>query len=138
MYKLSIVTPKKVIFNDLAYSLIVPGADGYLEILTNHAPIIVLIKTGRLVVTDSHKNKFVYAISSGFLEVIHNNVHVMADSIELASEIDLKRAESAFDRAQKRLASKTNEFDTARAKRALLRAKNRIETRSFLHDSSKI
>jgi F-type H+-transporting ATPase subunit epsilon len=127
MYHLFLATPEKVIFDDKVISLIAPGGDGYLEILTNHASILTTLTAGKLEVTDKDKKKWIWAVSGGFLEVIHNQAVLLADAIELPSEIDIKRAETALDQARERLESQEADIDRERAKKALLRSKNRIK-----------
>ncbi len=126
MYLLSIVTPEKVVFEDQVISLIAPGMIGYLEILTDHAPIITSLQPGKLTITDGNKEKLLYAVSGGFLEVSRNKATLLADAIEPASEIDIERAEQALERARKRIDSRAREIDIPRALAALKRAENRI------------
>lgn len=126
MYKLSIITPEKVIFEDDVISLIAPGALGYLEILTDHAAIITSLQAGKVMVTTKDSRKLLYAISGGFLEVVHNNANLLADAIEQPSEIDIKRAEEAFQRALNIIQSENSKGDIERAKQAFKRAENRI------------
>jgi F-type H+-transporting ATPase subunit epsilon len=127
MYQLSITTPEKVVFEDQVYSLIAPGTVGYLEILTDHAPIITSLQPGKLIVSDSNREKLIYAVSGGFLEVSGNKATLLADAVEVASQIDLKRAEAALERARQRIESRAREIDIPRAVAALRRAENRIK-----------
>lgn len=126
MFHLSIVTPEKVVLDEEVTSLIAPGSEGYLEILTGHAPIAATLKTGRVTVTAKDGKKSIFAISGGLLEVSFNNANLLAAAVEPAGTIDLKRAEQAFARAQKRLASDDKEIILPRAKASLQRAQNRI------------
>ena len=54
---------------------------------------------------------------------------VLADTAELAEEIDVARAQAAKERAEKRLRSGSPEIDRARAEAALQRALNRLGRR---------
>lgn len=133
MYRLSIVTPEKVVYEDLVYSLIAPGEEGYLEILTNHAAIITSLQPGKLTVTDKDEKTTIWAVSYGFLEVSHNEASLLADAIELPLEINLEIAEAALERAQQWINTSDDEHEIARAKEALQRAKNRIKIYHEFH-----
>ncbi len=127
MFKLSVVTPEKPLIDQEARSIIAPGTEGYLGILTDHAPLITALIPGKLTVTDPSNSELFYAISGGFLEVSHNIVTILADAIEPIEQIDLSRAQEAETRARERLASRTRpDIDVPRAEAALARALNRI------------
>ena len=128
MFSLSIVTPEKVFYeeNDVA-SLIIPGTLGYLGILTNHAPLITGLVPGKVTVKNQEGKRQFLVISGGFLEVLKNQVTVLADAVELADEIDLERAQGALERAKQKLKSREKTIDIPRAIAAFKRAKNRID-----------
>jgi F-type H+-transporting ATPase subunit epsilon len=127
LFKLSVVTPEKPLIDQEARSIIAPGSEGYLGILTDHAPLITALIPGKLTVTDPSNKELFYALSGGFLEVSHNLVTILADAIEPIEKIDLTRAQAAEKRARERLASRTRlDIDVPRAEAALARALNRI------------
>jgi F-type H+-transporting ATPase subunit epsilon len=126
LFKLSVVTPEKPLIDQEVRSIIAPGSEGYLGILTDHAPLITALIPGKLSVTDPTNHESFYAISGGFLEVSHNVVTILADAIEPIKEIDLARALEAEKRAKERLANRTDSnIDVERAEAALARALNR-------------
>jgi F-type H+-transporting ATPase subunit epsilon len=126
LFKLSVVTPEKVVFEQDVRSIIAPGSEGYLGVLTDHAPLITALKAGELTVADSEGTRNEYAVSGGFLEVSGNVATVLADAIETPEEIDLERARQAEVRARERLARRSHpDIDEARAEAALARALNR-------------
>lgn len=126
MYRLAVVTPEKIIYEDDVKSLIAPGTDGYLGILSHHAPIITSLKPGKLTIKDSSGQEINFAVSGGFLENSGNRCTILADSAEFADEIDLKRAQESLERARQRIYDRAGEIDTGRAQEALDRAKNRV------------
>jgi F-type H+-transporting ATPase subunit epsilon len=130
VYSLSIFTPEKIAFEDQIYSVIVPGADGYFEVLAYHASLMALVQPGKLVIIDKNQQRLLYAVSSGIFEVSHNKATLLIDSIESVSEIDIERAKLAYERAHARIISHTREekldIDLERAKKARQRAEARI------------
>lgn len=89
MYHLQVVTPEEVIYDDDVIALIASGEDGYLGILTNHAPILVALKKGILILTDKNKKKLYFNTSKGFLEVNHNKASIILETIEPRAPVDI-------------------------------------------------
>ena len=127
MFLLTIVTPEKIFYEEEVSSLIAPGVEGYLGVLTDHAPLITSLVPGKLTMKkDSKDSEVILAVSGGFLEVLKNKVVILADAVEFARDIDLERAKKALERAKQRLKSKEKEIDIPRALAAFKRAQNRI------------
>jgi F-type H+-transporting ATPase subunit epsilon len=133
MYVLNVVTPEKVIFEDEVISIVAPGSEGYLGLLTDHAPLITALVPGKLTVKDRDGKERFFCVSGGFLEVSNNVATLLADAAEAAKEIDIERARAALERAEKRLEAKRPEIDLARAQGALSRALNRIKVYEESH-----
>ncbi|KPJ48940.1 MAG: ATP synthase F0F1 subunit epsilon [candidate division Zixibacteria bacterium DG_27] len=127
MYTLTIVTPEEVVFEDEVISLVAPGSEGYLGVLTDHAPLITALVPGKLTVKDKRGKESVFSLSGGFLEVSNNVATILADTVEPREKIDVERARQALERAKERLQTKSQEIDVARAQAALSRALNRIK-----------
>ncbi len=94
--KLTVLTPERRLLSAIAIQeLTLTGSEGELQILEGHAPIVGNLETGifryRL---DTGENSF-GVISSGFFHVSDNHVTVMAETLELHSEIDVDRAKKA-------------------------------------------
>ena len=127
-----LVTPQRLVLEEPIVSLQAPGSEGYLGVLAHHAPLITTLRPGRLEVRDTAGKTSMYAVSGGFLEVSDNRATVLADTAELAEEIDVARAKSAVERAEQRLRgdgappTEQQEIDRDRAARALERARNRM------------
>lgn len=133
MFKLSIVSPEKTLYEDEVESLVAPGTDGYLGVLSNHAPLITSLAAGKLEIRDSGKKERIASISGGFLEVSNNTATILADAVEFVEEIDLSRAQDALKRAEDRLNMDPGKVDLPRARAALTRARNRIRLYKEYH-----
>lgn len=127
-----IVTPNGRVFQGTANGVRAPGVEGSFEVRTDHAPMISAFGIGPLIVKAQSTHEYadrggriIFATSGGFLEIIENTVTVLAETVEPASEIDVDRAESAEERARRRLdEGDLEERDTHEA--ALERARNRV------------
>ncbi len=125
-FRLEIVTPERIVLSQDAVSVVVPGSEGSLGILANHAPLMAELTVGELKMRDPDGHEERYAVSGGFMEVADNTVRILADAAERAEEIDVARAEQALARARERLAAADANMDLVRAEIALKRALNRL------------
>lgn len=123
---LEIVTPEKQLFSGDVDSLTVPSASGYMGILPGHAPLLAELGIGEISYTAGGHTEYMFC-SWGFLEVLPGRVVILAQTAELASDIDIKRAEEAKARAEEMLASGDPGVDYAAAQLSLIRAISRIE-----------
>lgn len=126
MFKLSIVSPERTLFEDNVESLIVPGGEGYLGILSHHAPLISTLKVGEISFRDTDKKEVVMATSGGFIEVSDNVASILVDTAEFLDEIDLSRAENELHRAEGLLNVTVTDADHERAVFSREKARNRI------------
>ena len=125
---LEVVTPEKIVVSEEAQIVASPGSEGEFGVLTGHTPFLTTLKTGLIRYTDaSGKEHFVF-VSGGFAEALPDKVTVLAESAEVSTDIDVKRAKEALSRAEKRLAEERTreDIDFARARAALERATVRI------------
>ena len=74
-----IINPDKTIFTGEAYLVQLPGKDGSFEIMNNHAPLISVLKEGKVKILDSDKNPQFFEIKGGVIEVLKNKVLILAE-----------------------------------------------------------
>jgi F-type H+-transporting ATPase subunit epsilon len=126
---LEIITPEKIIYKDSVDSITVPGTKGMFQVLRDHAPLMSTIEIGVITLNKSDEKTYL-TTAGGTIEVLKNNVLILADSVEVIDDIDIDRAESAKTRAEENLIrKKEKEIDGVRAELALKRAINRINAR---------
>lgn len=127
VFKLEIVTPKKIVFSGDVISFSAPGVVGSFQLLKSHAPLLSSISIGEVKLVDTSGAESHYATSGGFVEVHENKAILLAETAERSDEIDVARAEAARERARKLLAEKQANIDLDRARLALFRAMNRLK-----------
>ena len=124
---LEIVTPAGVVVREWVDEVEAPGADGYFGVLPGHTPFLSQLKIGTVRYRIGRENFFV-AVTWGFAEVLPHKVTLLANTAELARDIDLERAETARRRAEERMREFGVAYDLERARESFERAQSRLET----------
>lgn len=128
-FEAQILTPEGTLFDGEIVGMQLPGTMGSFEVKSLHADIISTLEIGRILVRKAGGEDLIFAVSGGFVEVHDNTLTLLAEAAEPVSEIDVKRAEAARERARERLAQAAEDrsIDRERARKALSRAENRIK-----------
>jgi F-type H+-transporting ATPase subunit epsilon len=131
--RLEIVTPERRVYDDDVDAVALPGSEGELGILPHHAPLISLLGAGELRVRKGGAEES-FAIVGGFVQVRPDKVVVMAETADLAAEIDVERAQEARREAERALeAGLVDPGDLARARAALQASLVRIRVAERRH-----
>jgi F-type H+-transporting ATPase subunit epsilon len=80
MLTVSVISPEKVLFEDLAEGVVAPGHDGELGILTGHAPLMTVLGTGTLRLSGGASGSTAFKVQGGFLQVVGDVVRVVTES----------------------------------------------------------
>lgn len=123
--QLEVVTPDKTVVSCPVEMAVCPGVQGEFGVLPKHVSLLSALKIGGLRYKSEGKEEHVF-ISGGFADVNNDVLTVLAESAELAANIDAARAMAAKERAEKRLGSHDEAVDTVRAEAALQRAVTRL------------
>ena len=123
--QLQIITAEREVFSGEVDALVAPGVAGQLGILPNHAPLMTVLEPGELLVRTGGDDSYL-ALSGGYLEVLGNQVIVLADAAEDVDEIDEARAQEALARAQERISSRETDIELEQAVASLRRAQVRV------------
>lgn len=123
---LEVATPERPMLKEQVKEVELPGLNGALGILPEHAPLLTELGSGELSYIVEGSGRKYMAISGGWAEVLPDHVRVLAIRAELSSEIDVRRAQEALKRAEDRLSNPKADLDTARALNAMKRAQARL------------
>jgi len=127
---LSLVTPvKEMVLDPEVDQVNIPGSEGDLGILADHAPLFTTMRPGRFSYQKGDE-EIELVVSNGYAEVTDNRVTVLAESAEFLHEIDHARAEAAHAEAEKALEKADLEGEAFKeAQDKLFRAIARLETK---------
>jgi F-type H+-transporting ATPase subunit epsilon len=123
-FELEVATPDRLLLKEQVKEAQIPAKNGYVGVLPEHAPLLSELGAGTLTYTVGDQSHSV-VVSGGWVEVLPGSTRVLADSAERPNEIDLKRAQEALERAERRL-KEGGDWDIARALAAAERARARL------------
>ena len=84
LFKLSILTPERSVFEGEVQYVEAPGSEGYFGVLAHHAGLVTALARGTLLVRGAGGTEERWDVAGGFFEVSNNAATVLADSVESA------------------------------------------------------
>ncbi|WP_163192854.1 F0F1 ATP synthase subunit epsilon [Clostridium thermarum] len=125
--KLTILTPEKKFYKGQVKSIKTSNLEGPFQILPKHMALTTILVPAVTEFIDEEGKNLKAFTSSGIMRIKNNQVEMLCDACEWPEDIDLKRAQEALFRAEKRLKDHNEEIDTKRAEIALARALTRLK-----------
>ena len=83
---ISVLSPEREIYKGTITSLTVPGVEGSLQVLNNHAALVAALVEGQVVIRRADNRLITMRIRRGFVEVLHNEIALL---VQGATEVDL-------------------------------------------------
>lgn len=120
-----IMAPDRVFYEGQVSFIEFNTTEGIVGIYPKHIPMTVVISPGVLKIVEANGETKEAALHSGFAEVLGDSITMLAESVEWPDEIDIRRAEEARVRAERRI--KDDSQDMNRAELALKRSVVRMQ-----------
>jgi F-type H+-transporting ATPase subunit epsilon len=97
--KLEIVTPEAKVYSEDVDYVLVPGTEGEIGVLPEHAPLLTQLVAGELIATkDGREHRL--AVGEGFVEITPVSVSVLTDMAVNEADIDESAVQAAIKRAE--------------------------------------
>ena len=124
--KVNIVTPDGPVYDSEVTMVVAKTTSGEIGVLAGHIPMVAPLAISAVKLKKQDGSRDVVAVNGGFIEVRPDEISILAQAAEAATNIDVTRAKAALARAEQRLQEKSDDIDFKRAELALKRALNRI------------
>ncbi len=131
-FRLTVITPEKVFFDDETSQIIVRTAAGDIGVLANHTSLVADLPSGPLKIKTEDGSYKIAALSTGLLKVGDNKVSIIANAVEWADEIDVEWAKRSEEEARRKLEQLQDKHELDIAELKLKRALNRISVHSMI------
>lgn len=74
-----IISPESTLFEGQASYVFLPGSDGSLGVMNNHAPLITSLKKGTIRVKEASGKEHKFDVKGGTVEVFNNKMIILAE-----------------------------------------------------------
>jgi F-type H+-transporting ATPase subunit epsilon len=131
MLKIRVITPDKVLIDEIIDSVSIPTTSGVITVLSKHVPLVSTIKSGEMVIRKAGSG-IGYAVFKGLVNVRPHRkglteVVVLIERSEHVEELDHARAEEALARARSLALEKDDEEDFALFEGLIEKELNRVK-----------
>lgn len=92
-FKFELVSPERLLVSEEVQSVVIPGAEGEMTVLANHAPVMTTVKPGVVTVKTASGAEERYVVFGGFADILPSGCTLLAESATAVKDID--RAEIA-------------------------------------------
>lgn len=116
--RLEIVTPEKRTFSDTVDLVVIPGIEGEMGVLENHAALVTTLAPGELRYSKGGVEHEL-AVGEGVVEITGSTVSVLTDLAIGEADIDEAAVQAALDRAEKALQEKMGDEEIATVQAAI-------------------
>lgn len=113
-FKLKLVAPDGVKYNEDATEVLLPTSNGQIAILADHASLITVLKPGEIIIKNGSKEDYL-STDGGTVEVHNNLVKILADTAERAENLDEMAIVEAQKKAKERMEQAKNDTEYADA-----------------------
>jgi F-type H+-transporting ATPase subunit epsilon len=129
-FNLRVMAPNRTVWNSEAQEVIISTNSGQIGILPNHAPLLTALDIGIMKIRiDSQWTAM--ALMGGFAMIDNNQMTILVNEAEKASDINREQAQEAFQIAQTSLIEANGRKQVIEANLAFKRAKARLEAVSI-------
>lgn len=131
MLKIKVVTPDKILLDEVIDSVSIPTTSGVITVLSKHIPLVSTIKAGEMVVRKAGAG-IGYAVFNGLVNVRPHRkglteVVVLLERSEHVDELDHARAEEALARAKAMAEEKDDDMDFSLFEGLIEKELNRVK-----------
>jgi F-type H+-transporting ATPase subunit epsilon len=123
---LQVATPERQLISQAVQQVELPGKNGHIGILPGHAPLLGMLGAGQITYSGGGETRPI-VVSGGFIEVLNNEVRVLAERAEFINEIDAEQARRELSEAKKAVENLAPDANVEQALEKLNAAQARLD-----------
>ncbi len=103
-FNFELVSPERLLVSTEVASVVVPGTEGEMTVMAEHAPTMTTIKPGVVTLTGTDGSVDRYVVFGGFADILPTGCTLLAESAVHVNEINESDLEARIEAAREELA----------------------------------
>ncbi|MBZ9675500.1 F0F1 ATP synthase subunit epsilon [Mesorhizobium sp. ES1-1] len=87
-FKFELVSPERLLVSEQVESVVIPGAEGEMTVMANHAPVMTTIKPGVVSLKTVSGQEERYVVFGGFADIVPSGCTLLAESAVAVKDVD--------------------------------------------------
>jgi len=118
-FKFELVSPERLLVSEQVESVVIPGAEGEMTVMANHAPVMTTVKPGVVTVRTAAGAEARYVVFGGFADVLPTGCTLLAESAVAVKDIDRADLARRIQEAKEDLADAKDDDSRTKAEQFL-------------------
>ncbi len=122
-FHFELVSPERLVFSGEVQGVILPGSEGQMTVLANHAPLIAALKVGIITIQAAEGNRDIL-VYGGFAEINGNGATVLAERAENLQDINIASLQDSAKNLRDDMADAKSDPERALIEKKILEIEN--------------
>jgi F-type H+-transporting ATPase subunit epsilon len=118
-FKFELVSPERLLVSEQVESVVIPGAEGEMTVMANHAPVMTTVKPGVVSVRTAAGADARYVVFGGFADILPTGCTLLAESAVAVKDIDRADLARRIQEAKEDLADAKDDDSRTKAEQFL-------------------
>src|SRR4051812_37401453 len=118
-FQFELVSPERLLVSEKVESVIIPGVEGEMTVLANHAPVMTSVKPGVVTVKTAGGAEERYVVFGGFADILPTGCTLLAESATAVKNIDRADLARRIQDAREDVGDATDDLSRTKAEQML-------------------
>jgi F-type H+-transporting ATPase subunit epsilon len=118
-FQFELVSPERLLVSEKVEWVVIPGVEGEMTVLANHAPVMTSVKPGVVTVKPAGDAEERYVVFGGFADILPSGCTLLAESATAVKDIDRDDLARRIQDAKEDVADATDDLTRTRAEQLL-------------------
>jgi F-type H+-transporting ATPase subunit epsilon len=118
-FQFELVSPERLLVSEQVESVVIPGAEGEMTVMANHAPVMTTIKPGVVTLKAASGQEDRYVVFGGFADILPTGCTLLAESAVSVKDIDRADIARRIQEAREDVADAKDEGSRTKAEQFL-------------------